>query len=217
MNPFRIDSPLMQMLSDIVDLILLNMLTIVCCLPIVTIGAATTALCDVTARIHRDEGRIWYHYFHAFKANFKQATAIWLIMLPLGVLLFLSMHYYAYLDLPAGSVFQVVTIMLAVLWAMVFTWVFPLQSRFENKVKETLRNALLCSLAYLPKTIFATALNLVPWLLLYFATNLFVKIGFIWITLWFALTIYVNWKILEKPFKRLMGEEDEVPAQTEEE
>lgn len=215
-NIFRIDSPLMQTLSDIVDLVFLNILTIILCIPIVTIGAAVTALCDATARIHRDEGRIWYHYFRAFKSNFKQATGIWLIMLPIGALLCTSLLYYAYLELPGSKAFQVVTVMLAVMWALVITWVFPLQSRFENKVKETMRNALLCSLAYLPRSILAAVMNLIPWLVLYFATNLFVKIGYVWFALWFALAAYVNWKILDKPFKRLMGVEEEVPAKAEE-
>lgn len=212
MNPFRIDSPLMQTLSDIVDLMLLNMLTIICCIPIVTIGPAVTALCDVTYRIHRDEGRIWSHYFQAFKNNFKQALLIWLILLPIGVLVVSSVIAYSMLDIPANNVLQGLTLMMAILWAMEITWVFPLQSRFENTVRETLRNALLCSLAYLPRTVLATLMNLLPWLVLYYATNLFVKVGFIWFVLWFALAIYVNWKILDKPFKRLMGEEEELPA-----
>ena len=66
----------------------LNLLWIVCSLPIITVGASTTALYYVTLKIAEDrEGDITQQFFRAFRSNFKQATQLWLMLLLLGVVL----------------------------------------------------------------------------------------------------------------------------------
>ena len=79
---FDLDSPVMRFLSKMADLIILNLLAFVCCLPIFTIGASMTALHYVLLKIVRnEEGYVVRGFFKAFKSNFKQATVIWLILL----------------------------------------------------------------------------------------------------------------------------------------
>ena len=77
---FSLDSPLFSFLNKVADLILLNILTMICCLPIITIGASMTALHYVVLKMVRDEeSYIVRSYFKSFRQNFKQATIIWLI------------------------------------------------------------------------------------------------------------------------------------------
>lgn len=77
---FNLDSPVMQALNKVADLIWLNILTMVCCIPIITVGAALTAQHYVVLKMVRNrEGYITRSFFKSFKANFKQATCIWLI------------------------------------------------------------------------------------------------------------------------------------------
>ena len=75
-NIFNPDSALMRGLGKIADLIVLNLLYLVSCIPLFTIGAANAALYDVTTRLSRDDALIWRHYWAAFRSNFKKATAI---------------------------------------------------------------------------------------------------------------------------------------------
>ena len=79
---FNIDSPIMVGLNKLADLIWLNILTFICCIPIITVGASITALNYVALKMVRnEEGYVTRSFFKSFKQNFKQATIIWLIML----------------------------------------------------------------------------------------------------------------------------------------
>ena len=79
---FDLDSPVMRFLSRMADLMILNLLMTVCCLPVFTIGAANTAMHYVMLKMVRgEEGYIVKDFFKSFKMNFKQATVIWLIMI----------------------------------------------------------------------------------------------------------------------------------------
>ena len=97
---FNPDSPIMQGLIKISDMVVLNFLCILCCIPIITIGAAVTALYDAMGRMMRDEGGIYKAYFKALKSNFKQATAQWLILLFTGALLAMCLYFYQ--NIPGG-------------------------------------------------------------------------------------------------------------------
>ena len=81
-NLFRWDNPLIQLLTALADVILTNLLCLICCLPVVTAGASIAATYKVMLNLSQDTGGgIWNTFFTAFRENFKQATAVWLITL----------------------------------------------------------------------------------------------------------------------------------------
>lgn len=201
---FSFDSPLVTFLSKAVDLVILNVLTILCCIPVVTIGAAVTALYTATGRMRREEGSLVRDYFRAFRTNFKQATVLWLVFLIIGALLAYSLYFYACMEMTGRLALMAVTVMLFLLWNLVLAWVFPLLSRFDNTVGRTLHNAVLCSVAYLPRSLAMAVLNAVPWLLLFYATFFFLQSGLLWFAIWFSLAAYLNQGLLSKPFDRLI-------------
>ena len=85
------DSGIMRVLSKICDIVCLNVLWLVCSLPIITIGASTTALYTVMLKlVKNEEGYIFKGFLHAFKLNFKQSTIIWLILLLCGGVCFVD-------------------------------------------------------------------------------------------------------------------------------
>ena len=88
MRLFDLDGPLMSVLNKIADMMILNLLAIICCLPIFTIGAALTALHYMCLKMLRNEDNyICKGYFKAFKEAFKPATKVWLIVaLVVGIL-----------------------------------------------------------------------------------------------------------------------------------
>ena len=80
-NLLNLESPLMQMLTRIGDLILLNVLFLICCIPVVTAGASIAALHRMTQEIvYETDSSTVKGFFRAFRANFKQATAVWLVV-----------------------------------------------------------------------------------------------------------------------------------------
>ena len=85
---FNMDNKFFVFMGRVADLILLNILCILCCIPIVTAGASITALYYVTLKMARDEeSYIIRSFFRSFKQNFKQSTLIWILMLAAGVLI----------------------------------------------------------------------------------------------------------------------------------
>ena len=85
---FNYDNPVWSFIGKLGDLVLLNLLWVICCIPVFTAGAATTAVYYVTLKLVRDDdGSTIKSFFHSFTQNFKQATAIWLMILVAGGLL----------------------------------------------------------------------------------------------------------------------------------
>ena len=80
MGIFNVDNKFFRALNKLVDMVILRFCWVISCIPVFTIGAASTALYDTSRRvIHHDEGYVWRGYWHAFKVNFKQATKAWLV------------------------------------------------------------------------------------------------------------------------------------------
>lgn len=168
MKIFDLDSPLMRMLSRMADLMILNILTILCCMPIFTAGAAFTALHYVSLKMVRnEEGYIAKSYFKAFKENFKQATLIWLFfLLVLGILVG---DYYimakGQIALPGFVRFVIGAAVAFVILAANF--VFAAQAKFANTVKQTIKNSFAMGILQFPKSIVMTIFYVVPYVALY--------------------------------------------------
>lgn len=165
------DSPVMRILNRVADLLILNFLMIICCIPVITVGAAFTAMHYVLLKMVRDEeGYLIRGFFKSFAANFKQATVLWLIMLLIiGVYIGDGLIFqYSSIQFPKPLMIAVVAI--AILLLMTAVYVFPLQARFENTVKNTLKNAMILAFANLPKTILMVVLYALPLVIGYFSS-----------------------------------------------
>ena len=205
MSIFRLDSPLMRGLSQLADLMLLNILAVICSIPIVTIGASASALYYAVGHLQEDEGTPMRDFFRAFRQNFAQATVIWLILLACGAALLLATLYYLAVNMTGGVILLTITCLAWLLWSFLFSWVFPLQSKFENTVRNTLSNALLWSLGYFPRSLLMAVLNAVPVAVALLLPAYFLAGGIVWLGLWFALAASLNWRLLKKPLERLMA------------
>ena len=85
---FNMDNKFFTFMGRLADLVILNLLCIVCCIPIVTAGASITAMYYVTLKMVRnEEAYIIRGFFHSFKQNLKQSLIIHLIMLFAGIML----------------------------------------------------------------------------------------------------------------------------------
>ena len=151
---FNYDNPVWRFIGKLGDLIILNVLWIVCSIPIFTIGASTTAVYYVTLKMVRDEeDSTIKSFFRSFKSNFKQATAIWLILLAAGAVLAFDFWFFTTGQMNLSG--NVKTVMMAIfggfllILSFIFTYVFPLQARFYNPVKRTLFNAFFMSIRHL--------------------------------------------------------------------
>lgn len=208
---FSMDSKFMQAMNRLADLMLLNLLFLVTCLPVFTIGAASTALYSVTFRIGTDrEERIFRCYFRAFRDNFKQGTGLFLALFLPGVLLLVCL----FLSTALGGALRYLAlayIPLLLLLAFVYSYAFPLLSQFYGTVKLTLKNALLLSIGYFPRTVVMVVLNLLPLALFYAQTMFFFQVGILWFLLYFSAASYLNAQLLRKIFAPYQPSEEDAP------
>lgn len=155
-NLLNLDGPFMHLINKIVYSVYLNILWFVCCIPIVTVGASTTALFYVTLKISKnEEGNLTKAFFHSFKDNLKQGTIIWLILLGLGIVL--GIDGYVLYHMRFENVFWTLCtaffIIATVAYAVVLMYIFPLLSRFDNTVGAMFKNALFMGIRFLLCTI----------------------------------------------------------------
>ena len=167
MKFFSYESKFSQLLLKLCYACYLNLLWFVCSLPIVTMGAATTALYYVTLKIAENrEGDITQQFFQAFRANFRQATQLWLVLLALGGVLGTDIYVLRHLaatttGLPAAllTLALALVIVACVVYTLVLLYVFALLARVENTNVAMLRNSLLMSLRYLSCSICLVAIH----------------------------------------------------------
>lgn len=163
MRVFDLDGPLMSILNKIADMMILNILALICCLPIFTAGAAFTALHYVALKIVRnEEGYIAKSFFKAFKENFKQATIIWMVLLVAILLLVADFWLIKEFNLELGYWFKVILGAVFVLVIFTATFVFAALARFSNTTLQTVKNAFAMSVLQFPKTILMIILYLIP-------------------------------------------------------
>ena len=197
------DSGIMRVLSKICDIVCLNVLWLVCSLPIITIGASTTALYTVMLKlVKNEEGYIFKGFLHAFKLNFKQSTIIWLILLLCGGVCFVD--------------YRISEMMLAFFLISVTIYSFALTARYENTIGATLKNALLLTVAKLPYTILMTALTVGAVVLSWWNTGILMLTIPVWILAGTGILAFINSCILRRVFDEKAEGGDEERTDMEE-
>ncbi|WP_270395858.1 YesL family protein [Mediterraneibacter massiliensis] len=196
------DNVVTRALSRVCDFVILNILWLVCSIPIVTIGASTAALYSVMQKIIRnEEGYIASGFFKAFKENFKQSTIMWLLLVILGTILSVDLNVVKMLEGTMKLVFQVIFGFFSFWLFAVFLYVFPLTARYENSIKATFKNAIILSIAKLPYTILMMVITAGPVLLsLLTVRTLLVSVP-IWMGIGVSIVAWLNAYILKRVFK----------------
>lgn len=143
----------MRALSKLFDIGWLSLIYVVFCVPLVTIGAATTSLYYVSAKVLRkDRGYVWSEFWHSFKLNFKPATLMWLIFAAIYGLLYFNLTTFNTSN-AAGGYLVGAYIALAFIVTCVAGYAFCLLSRFNMNVRGILRYALYMSFRHFLHTL----------------------------------------------------------------
>lgn len=167
---FDLDSPFMRILNRVADLMILNFLMIICCIPIFTIGAACTGMHYVLLKTVRgEEGYLVRGFFKSFKQNFRQATIIWLLMLLVIGVYVGDFLIFTYSGVTFPTILMIAILAIAIVFLMVAVYIFPVLSRFDNTVKNTIKNAFCMAVLNLPKTLLMILLLALPVIILYFS------------------------------------------------
>ena len=207
LNP---DSKFFAFLSNLANLIILNLLWIVCCLPVVTIVPATSALYYVTSKIvKKEDPYIIRSFFYAFVQNLKQGMILTVIFAVLIGILYVDMQVLQSFLSGFHLVLLLAFYALCVLVAVTAAYVCPLLSRFHNTVGATLKNSLIIGLTHPIKTITVLALDVIPMIMFLQWPNYVIATIFLWVLIGFSAIALVNSVIFSKLFTKYEPEKIE--------
>ena len=205
MKLFSMDGKLLENFNKITDLITLNLLWLVCCLPVITIGASTSALYQVTLQMAENrESYIAKTFFHAFRENFKQATQIWLICLIAGFLLISDLFIVSHFFTGASVPFLIVLLFMAVLLLFAgFLYFFPVIAYFKNSLKKIITNSFRLAFGYLGTTLQLFLLGLLPIIVLLMFHEHIILGSFLFVIILPSLTSFCQSVLLARLFKKI--------------
>ena len=193
------------------QLIALNLLWIVCSLPVITAGASTTALFYCTLKLHKDgDIRVIHDFFKSFKQNFKQSTLIWILMLAAGVLIHMEKSALAVMPGSASVIFNYVILAAFIPLIAVALYIFPTVAAFENKITTLITNAFYFAVKHIGYAIAVAVITILPMTMTLVDAKLFPIYMLIWLMVGFSLTAYADswfmWKLF-RPYFAQDGEE----------
>ena len=203
MNFIKYDSPFGRAMNRIVDLFVLLCLTIMCCLPMITVGAALTGLYYVLLKIVRmEEGNIVSQFFKGFKDSFFRSTILWLVVGGVFFIFYVDFRLLNQVQMNYGDIENIVLLIIGAVVLMISCYVFPLNAQFDNPARRTLKNAFLLSIMNFPRSLLLLALRGIPIviMLLISETIYFLPV------LCIVLVPYYSTQVLVRVFDKYMPE-----------
>ena len=211
---FSIDSPVVQKLSFFFDFMMVNMIYILCCVPIVTIGAARAALmtCGNLWAEKDDAGA--FVFLKAFFKNLKTATPVWLVMLVVGAFLAWDVFLLMNNSLPMEWLLWVVLVIPGFCYVVVASQLFQMVAHYNCTVGQYLKNSLLVGIAHPLCLVVNIGLAILPYFTIFYNFAAFLQLTLVWILGIFSFQGYLSGLLSKKFYKRIT---QQVTGQTEEE
>ena len=151
---FSMNNPVWNFLGKLADVFCLTLFWILCSIPIVTIGASTTAMYYCCLKLTRDEeGYVYRQYFKAFKDNLLQGSIIGVLMMVFGGIIGFNLWFYMTVESSFSRPMFVVMLMFLWAYMMLIHYVFAVQAQFENTIKNTIVFALALAIRKLGWTV----------------------------------------------------------------
>ncbi|MCI1978337.1 MAG: YesL family protein [Bifidobacteriaceae bacterium] len=195
---FSQESFLVRAFNHFADMAFLNVLIVVTSLPIVTVGASLSAGYSTARKEAEGYGKMARNYFRAFKQNFMKATVLWLVYLAAGAVVI-----FAWFSINSTA-FRIPLVLLAVVWAISFVWVWPLQARFENKISATIWNSVYLGISKIGSTVGVAAVVFGFFAIFALALTYAPQALFLLMVMGFGLMIFMTVGIFERAFTPLV-------------
>ena len=204
---FDVDGSFTKALNGFADIIVMSLWWFIACIPLVTIGASTTALYYAAMKSIQQDGSVTKNFWRSFKENWKQATVLEAVFVLLGIVLYI-LYGMAYGDAAgANAVISMVFQVLFFVFLLFGSFVFPILSRFVTSIPMLFHNALIMSLGDVPRAILIMILNVLPVLLLFIRIDWFLTALPILIALIPGTIATMNGKMFLKIFRKYVPEE----------
>ncbi|WP_432627180.1 YesL family protein [Brotaphodocola sp.] len=151
---FSVESPFFSFLATLTDFVVLNLVFLITCLPIFTIGPALCALFAVTLReVRKESGYLIRSYVQAFRENFRRGLMLSLCYVPIGLILLYNLFFWAQLPGIIGTAATLILTLAVLIYLFSLFYVFALCARYENSLKLSIQNSVALSLGHPRQTL----------------------------------------------------------------
>jgi len=208
-NIFAYNSKLMLMLAALADVFFVNVCFIICCIPLVTIGAARTALHTVCTQWLKKENAGVREFLRAFKTNFAPATPVWLTMLGVGALLALDFFVLWNSELENKKTLLIIAAIPGCIYLFALSRIFEIIAWFNCKYGQYLRNSIIISIAHPVSTLLHVVLLALPFALFFLSPDIFVAAGLVWALAYFSIEGIFDAALSKKTYDRLVKGKEE--------
>ena len=202
---FSYDNPVWRFMLRLGQIWWLNILWVVTSIPVITIGASTTALIYSCLKLRRDDGYTTESFFRSFKLNFRQSTVIWLIYAGIGAMLGWGLIFWNQTDKSSIKPMWAVVIALMIPYVLSLLYVFAVQSRFVNTIKNTIHYSLILAIKNWKSTL---QMVIMMAFVIYLNVTTIVWANFLTLTLGIGLIAYLFAMYYEKAFEPYMPKEE---------
>lgn len=152
MKFFSVESPIYKFMQSLWDILKLNFMWIIFCIPIVTIGGSTIAAFSVLLRMSEDqEGNVIKDFWKAFKENWKQGILIGLLPPICFEAVFLDFQLYNAVE-NGGLGILIVGCFSAYIFIFCLIYVFPLLARYDNTIINSIKNSFRIGMKFFGRT-----------------------------------------------------------------
>lgn len=209
-NLFNVDNGFFTFMGKVCDMVYLSILWLICCIPLITIGPATTAMYyTIVKTVRRDRGYVTKEFFHSFKVNFKLGTISTVIFLVLSYVLYVDFNFANAKRLEgetSGELLFAGFIAITTIAVFVFLFAYPILSRFTLNLRGLFKTSFVISLKHFPSTFlialtvaaFGIGIYLIP-LLIFIAPS---------------LSCFISSFLIERIFKKYMPKPEGTPEET---
>ena len=190
----------MRFMMLVTNLIILNILWLVCSIPVVTAGASTAAMYAVLlGYITGKDDAVLRPFFRAFRDNFRIATPLWILNLLVGGVLAAEIFY---LTADTGLWLKIIFGVLLFIYSAATSYLYPILARYQTTGRAALFNSFALSLRHLLSSLCVVTLNALPIVLMVGFTQIFWKSILVWTLMGFSLIAYLDLKILLPIFRK---------------
>lgn len=212
MRIFDLDGPLFTAMSTLTNIVIVNVLFCICCLPIVTIGAASTALheCMQALLEEKNEKGLVRRFFRSFSKKFGRSTIIWLICLIFIGVLYLYQMAINTMTGNMGQSYQIVFFILCFFFLVGFQYFFPLQARYDKSVGFTLKYSWIVGVLALPWTLLSIVVTgILVYVSFFMNPANWGMMIYLWLVAGFGIVAYINEIFFIKAFHKVWPQEAE--------
>lgn len=207
MEPSRLqDTPAVVLLRFLADLMVLNLLALICSFPVITAGASLSAMYGVLFARERNDGAVTVlkTFFHSFRQNFVQATVLEGVVILTAGIACGDIRFALNAQPPVRNLYLAVGTVIVIVGLILFLLAFTQQSIYRNSVRNYLKNSFFLAFCAPVRLLLAIAGWVLPWYLMAALPEVFlIKFGFLYLLWGFSFPAWITVRLFNGVFLKV--------------